>query len=229
LEMNQLVIPFLKQKIDSITKELEAYSKIRNPSEAIKEEIRNMRIFVDESLYFLDEKKKLLNEKGNELYNRWLELKNIRTKQVFQSTNVKLNILRFPTLYKDNPHIYDYAFVMTYLEPTNDKERLGTKEVERRENVKKYKIFLKIYVNDIFVAKSKTYELKWPNFEVEINNLFELTVYSRPTKIEVEIYMGTFLFDVISRFEIEAPGIFMNSITSSTSLFEEIDFENTDN
>ena len=48
-EMNQLFIPYLKQKIDSITAELDIYSKIRNPSEAVKEEIRNMRIFLEET------------------------------------------------------------------------------------------------------------------------------------------------------------------------------------
>ena len=225
-EMNQLFIPYLKQKIDSITAELDIYSKIRNPSEAVKEEIRNMRIFLEETLQIMEKRKKNLNEKANELYNKWLELKNIRTKQVYQSTNIRLNVLRFPTLHLDNPHIFDYAFIMTYTEPTIDNERIGSKEVLRRKTVKDYKIFLKIYINDVFVVKSNTYLMKWPNFEVDINNLFEFTVFTRPTKIEIEIYMGKFLFDIISRFEIEAPGIFMNTITCTTSLVEEIDFEN---
>ena len=228
-EMNKLQIPYLKDKILTITKQLDEYSQYKEPSESIKLETKYMKIFVQEAMKFLEDGKKNLNIKANLLYNKWLELKNLRDMQKYKSTNLRLNVLKFPTTNKENPNIFDYGFVLTYSEPTQEEKILPKTEIERRNKVKKLKCFIKIYVNGIYVTESPKYTLIWPNFELDINNLFNLNVYTRPTKIEFEIYLGSSSYTKISRFEVEAPGIFMNTVTSTAPIFEEIGFGSGEN
>jgi len=86
-------------------------------------------------------------------------------------------------------------------------------------------MFAKIYVNETYVAQTKVNILQWPSFEIEFKELLQINVYTRPTKIEIELYMGTDSLNIVSRFEIEAPGIFTKTITSTSTLAEIIDFE----
>jgi hypothetical protein len=225
--MNSINIPYIKEKIMIISKRLDEYSQVKDPSEAIKLEIKNMKMFVKDSMDSLEKSKKSLNEKANLLYNKWLELKMLRERQKYQSTSLKLNVIRFPSKTQENPNIFDYAFVLSHSEPTNDELTLPKTEKDRRLKIKGLTFYLKIFVNDIFVAESKKYAVQWPNFEIDINNLFLLNVYSRPTKIEIEIYAGRYSFKKITKFEIEPPGVYMSTVTSSSALFEELEFQST--
>jgi hypothetical protein len=221
--MNKLQIPHLKEKLQIIMTQLEIYEREQNKTEEIQQEIKYIRMFMAETGKFLEEEKSRLNRLANEMYDKWLELKRIRDQQKYQSNTLKLNVLKFNNKEGDE-NIFDYAFVLTYSEPTIDPRLLPKLEVERRNRIQKLKGYVKIYVNNIFVTKSKTFELGWPSFELDINTMFNLNVYTRPTKIELELYIGNITFAKISRFEIEAPGIFMNTITSTAPMYEEVDF-----
>ena len=84
VEMNQLQIPHLIDKVTTLTKQLDELKEIINPSEAIKTEIKNMRTFSEDTMTFLIKKKEILNKKANQLYSKWLELKNLRKAQGFE-------------------------------------------------------------------------------------------------------------------------------------------------
>jgi hypothetical protein len=221
--MNKLQIPHLKEKMQIIMTQLEIYERDKNKTEEIQQEIKYIQMFMAETGKYLEEEKTKLNKLANELYNKWLELKRIRDIQKYQSNTLKLNVLKFNNK-EGEENIFDYAFVLTYSEPTLDPRLLPKHEVERRNMVQKLKGYVKIYVNNIFVTKSKIFELGWPSFELDMNTLFHLNVYTRPTKLEIEFYIGKFTYTKVSKFEIEAPGLFMNTITSTTPMYEEIDF-----
>ena len=57
-----------------------------------------MKVFINETMEYLNKEKNKLNEKANILYKTWLSLKKLRERQKYQSTNVKLTVLRFPTM-----------------------------------------------------------------------------------------------------------------------------------
>jgi len=223
-QVNMMNIPYHREKIFTISRQLDEYSKRKETSDAINLEIKYMKIFVEESVKFLENEKRILNQKANLLYNKWKELKKLRENQKFQSTNFKISVLRFPTNSNENPNIFDYAFILSNSEPTQDNKILPRVEIQRRQNIMKLKCYLKIFINNIFVADTKKYPLLWPNFEINMNDLLQVNVFSRPTKIELELYIGNFTFKKVGRFEIEPPGVFSNSVTSSSTLLEEIEF-----
>jgi len=96
-EMNKLQLPYIKEKINIINKRLDEYRKEKEQTEAQKLEIKNMKILVQEAIDFLNESKKIINLKANQLYNKWLEIKNLRIVQKYSSSNVQVNVIKFPS------------------------------------------------------------------------------------------------------------------------------------
>ena len=220
--MNRLNVPYLKEKITTIQKKMDEYSKIVEVTDAMKIEKKNMKIFLEEAITYLAEEKRLLNEKGNNLYNKWLELKNLRKNQGYTNTKLKLNVIRFECN-DQNPNIFDYAFILTDDEKEFDPTKVPKSEMNRINNIQNNIVFIKVYINGIFAFETKPSNIRWPNFEVEINQLFILTLYTRPAKMEIELYINK---ELIRKFEAEPPGIFAKTVTSSSTLYEIVPFGN---
>ena len=215
--LNMLNIPYLKKKRKNIQLKLDSYNNIHQLNEAQEIEIKNMKIFLDETSKLLAKEKKIINQKANLLYNKWLDLKKIRRDQGFTGNPIKLNVIRFNDNDKD-PNIYDYAFILT-----NDKEVdiLPKEEENRRNKITKNLVHLKIYINGAFAFETKPSPMIYPGYEVEINSQFVMNLYTRPTKFEIELYINNRLE---KKFEAEPPGMFSKTVTSSAILYEEIDF-----
>jgi hypothetical protein len=224
-EMNMLRIPYLKEKLSVILKQYQIYEKEKNPNPALLQEMKYIQMFISETKTFLEEAKEKLNAKANLLYSTWLRLKKLRDDQKFQSTNLKLSVLKFQNGENWMDSMFDYAFILHYSDPTADTKIIPRRELDRRSRIIKVRSYVKIYINGVYVTKSDIYNLTWPNFELVIDTLFNVNIYTRPTKIELELYQGNITFDKIARFEIEAPGIFMNTVTSTSTLMEEVNFE----
>ena len=222
--MNNLHIPYLKEKIKSITIKLDSYNNIHEKTDLQETEIKNMNIFLTQAAQLLREEKQIINNKANALYNKWLDLKTIRRTQGYQNTTLKLNIIRFNSN-NSNPNIFDYAFIITNPELENV-QSTPKDEINRRNKIKNYLIFIKVYINNVFAFQTKPCELQWPSYEVEINSQFIMNLFTRPTKFEVELYINK---KIVKKFEAEPPGMFSKSVTSSSSLFEEIEFGEKDN
>ena len=219
--LNMLNIPYLKKKRKNIQMKLDSYNNIHQLNDAQEIEIKNMKIFLDETSKLLNKEKKIINQKANLLYNKWLDLKKIRREQGFIGNPLKLNVIRFNDNEND-PNIYDYAFILT-----NDKEvdPLPREEINRRAKISKNMVFLKVYINDTFAFETKPAPITYPHYEVEINAQFVMNLYTRPTKFEIELYINNKLE---KQFEAEPPGMFSKTVTSSAILYEEIDFGKKD-
>jgi hypothetical protein len=101
-----------------------------------------MKIFLDETSKLLSKEKKVINQKANLLYNKWLDLKKIRRDQGYTGTPIKLNVIRFNDNDKD-PNIYDYAFILTH---DQEVDNLPRDEISRRDKIpKKYGLFKNIH------------------------------------------------------------------------------------
>jgi hypothetical protein len=95
--MNKLQMPFIKERIKTINTRLDELRKEREQSDAQKLEMKNMKTLVQDSIDFLYQSKKRINMKANVLYNKWLELKNLRISQKYSDSNLRLNVLKFPS------------------------------------------------------------------------------------------------------------------------------------
>ena len=73
--LNMLNIPYLKKKRKNIQMKLDSYNNIHQLNDAQEIEIKNMKIFLDETSKLLNKEKKIINQKANLLYNKWLDLK----------------------------------------------------------------------------------------------------------------------------------------------------------
>ena len=215
--LNLLNIPYLKRKRNNIQMKLDSYKNIHQLSEAQEIEIKNMAIFLDETAKLLAEEKKIINEKANLLYNKWLDLKDKRRAQGYSGTTVKLNVIRFHDVGMD-PNIYDYAFILTN---NNEVEDIPKEEKNRRDKIHNNQVFIKVYINNVFAFETKPAPMTYPNYEVEINSQFVMNLYTRPTKFEIELYINKHL---VKKFEAEPPGMFSKTVTSSAILYEEIQF-----
>ena len=215
--LNLLNIPYLIKKRNNIQMKLDSYHNIHQLNEAQEIEIKNMEIFLTETGKLLAEEKQILNNKARLLYNKWEDLKNKRKSQGYNGTKVKLNVIRFLDHGVD-PNLCDYAFILT-----NEKENMEIprEEKNRRDKVKNNMAYLKIYINGVFAFETKPAPMNYPTYEVEINSQFVMNLYTRPTKFEIELYINK---NLEKRFEAEPPGMFSKTVTSSSILYEEIQF-----
>ena len=220
--LNRLNIPYLKEKITIISQKMEELNNLRQKTEAQEKELKNMKIFLDESAQYLSDEKSNLNAKAQQIYNKWKELKRIRESQKYQNTKLKLNVLRFNSN-EINPNIYDYAFILTNPEIQSDDSLIPKNEIQRREKIKDLQCYLKVYINGIYAFETKHMFIQWPSFEVEFNQKFLINLYTRPTKFEIELYLNN---ELVKKFQAEPPGIFSKTVTSSASLDEVVEFGN---
>ena len=146
-----------------------------------------------------------------------MDLKKIRRNQGYTGNPLKLNVIRFND-HDEDPNIYDYAFILTNNAEVSDIPR---EELNRRNKIPKNMVFLKVYINGAFAFETRPSPIMYPHYEVEINSQFVMNLYTRPTKFEIELYINSKLE---KKFEAEPPGMFSKTVTSSSILFEEIDF-----
>ena len=184
--LNMLNIPYLIKKRNNIQMKLDSYNNIHQLNDAQEIEIKNMKIFLNETSKLLAQEKKIINQKANLLYNKWLDLKKIRRDQNYRGSAIKLNVIRFNDNEKD-PNIYDYAFVLTY---DNEEDALPRDEINRRDKIHKNMVYIKVFINGAFAFETKPSPMTYPNYEVEIKSQFVMNLYTRPTKFEIELYIN---------------------------------------
>lgn len=91
---------------------------------------------------------------------------------MFASTNVMLKIHKN----EDSGEIY---FNLTKEEPSGKLDRgknsgsaLPHAEISRRNNAMNIRAYVRLKINGKFVSNTKKAKLSWPNFEIEVSELF---------------------------------------------------------
>jgi len=95
-QINLARIPHLKEKIATMAMQLDEYDSIKDLGDSKESEKVNLKMQFDDTINKLEDEKEKINEKANLLYNKWLELKQIRINQRYSSTNVTLKVMKFP-------------------------------------------------------------------------------------------------------------------------------------
>lgn len=233
-KMNTQNIAYLIEKNKLIHSQLDFYNKMIEKNKYVLNEENALNMLLKENEKEIVKEKEAIKNLGKQLYDVWLELKQERKIQGFNSTTGKLSVLKFENSgsYVEEhmkAHGFNYAFILQYIEPTLDSSFVNSGELARRKKLKEVECFFKIYVNGVYASKTDKKFIVWPANEIDFNELIYINVYTRPSKIELELHINNgFDTEIGARFEIEAPGIFMNTITSSSALIEKIRFNDFD-
>lgn len=97
-------------------------------------------------------------------------------------------------------------------------------ERHRRQRVQQTRVFIRIYINDVYVARTRKQYIDWPSFEVTFLEKFQIYLFTKPGSIKFQIVMGTFRETTVDTIEIDIPGDTVNTLTSSSVIYREKEF-----
>lgn len=88
----------------------------------------------------------------------------------------------------------------------------------------KVRAYVRLMINGRYVTRTRKAFLKWPNFEIEVGEQFQVCLFTMPSSIQLEIVVGTFKEYLVDVVDVEVPGYFVKALTSASSLVKEISF-----
>ena len=143
---------------------------------------------------------------------------------MYSVSSVKLQVREF----QEAGQRMEYDFYLRGEEPSKEKKyddrALPGSETKRRNNVNQTRIFLRLLVNNVYVARTRKQFIRWPQFEVPFMERFQLHVFTRPVDIEVQVCTGLRWSRTIAKFKFEPPGLNVNALTSAATVFREENF-----
>ena len=161
-----------------------------------------------------------MQEHADILYRKWKEIKELRKKNMYSATNLKMKVNK-----GNGGEIY---FNLVYEEPSF-KQFNGTalphSEVTRRNNAISIRAYVRLIINGKYVTRSNKRLLKWPNLEIEIAEQFQVCLFTMPSSIQLELVVGgIFKEHLIDVLNIEVPGSHVKALTSAATLVKELPF-----
>lgn len=126
-----------------------------------------------------------MQEMALKVYGKWKQIKEIRKTQGFSSTNVRMKVHKQPSIggEHDNGEFY---FNMMHEESSGKKydgTNLPGSEVSRRSHIQSVRAYVRLIINGKYVSRTKKAYLKWPNFEIEIGEQFQVCLFTMPSSI----------------------------------------------
>jgi hypothetical protein len=98
-----------------------------------------------------------------------------------------------------------------------DNSELASSEKDRRLSAGRERFYIKLIVNGKNVATSAKANMKHPNYEVAIDEVFQLNTFTMPRSIEMDIYMvGTCCDTLVDRVAIQVPGEHVRTLTCTS-------------
>lgn len=134
------------------------------------------------------QEKKIVKELGIKLYEKWLELKQVRKKQDYETSTVELKVKEFELQNRKR----EYIFYLNNKEPidkTYSGRPIPSYEISRRKKVRSINAYVDMFVNGHKVERSRTANVSWPSFEAEFGDMFTLFLYTMPKSIELRLYI----------------------------------------
>lgn len=188
------------------------------------QEVELLRKHLEDTHKKLNDEKAAIQEQAEALYNKWTELKELRAANGYTSTCVKLGVRQYHDVKQD-----EYDFFLQPQEPSADTTILGVRipniELSRRKSIQAYRVFLRILVNGIYVARTTKKFMKWPQFQVSFSERFQLHLFSRPVKIRLEVCSGFTFPKTLARMEFNPPGLNVSALTSTAKIYKKLEFE----
>ena len=154
------------------------------------------------------------------VYKKWREIKELRKKNGFSSTNIKMNVHKGL-----NDELY---FNIVHEEPSSKQfggAALPSSEVTRRNNTQRVRAYVRVIINGHYVTRSRKVFLRWPNLELDILEQFEVYLFTMPSSIQLELVVGgLFTEQLVDVINVEVPGSHVKALTSAATLIKDIFF-----
>jgi hypothetical protein len=211
------MIPFYESRLSSLRSEL---FKAEDSKRSDHDHVRFLKNSIKDIKSKRNSEKKNTKELGIKLYEKWLELKEIRKKQDFESTTVDLKVKEFD-LPNGKKEIIFFLNSKEIQDKTLSGKSMPSSELSRRKRIKTLTAKIDIFVNGKKVDTSRPANVSWPNFEADLGDQFLLFLYTMPKSIELKITLeGT----EICFIPVEIPGTKVDALTSTYALAKEIVF-----
>ena len=90
-----------------------------------------------------------------------------------------------------------------------------------RTRALKTSVSCRLLVDGEIVARSKAVPLNWPAYDVDLLDMFQIHVFTLPSKIQLEVLINS---QVVDRFDLIVPGGHVKSLTSASRSVKEYEF-----
>ncbi len=132
--------------------------------------------------------------------SKWAELKSQRDKQGFTGQPFKLSVRE----YMSTENQTEMELQLNPATITKEKQK-GPKQVVK----------VVISINGFKAAESDWAEMEWPNYEINLQEMFSVILYTKPSQVKVELFRKGLVQSKISEFFLEVPGENVDTLTSS--------------
>ena len=91
----------------------------------------------------------------------------------------------------------------------------------RKSQTEATTVYCKLLIDGVQVAETRRLPLKWPSYEVDLSDQFQIHVFTLPSKVQLEIMIKDKLAD---RLDLVIPGGHVKALTSASRLIKEYEF-----
>jgi hypothetical protein len=78
--------------------------------------------------------------------------------------------------------------------------------------------YVRLIINGRYVTRSRKAFLKWPSFEIEFTEQFQICLFTMPSSIQLEIVIGgAFKESLVDVIDLEVPGSHVKALTSAAT------------
>lgn len=187
----------------------------------LNEKLQMIRKHLEHANKQLEEEQAAIQSGAESLYMKWQKLKDLRAAQRYSSTTTKLSVREF----REPGAETEYDFFLSSQEPSTEQNQpVPSIELSRRRSIQATRVFIRIYINGMYVARTKKVFLKWPQFEVYFGERFQIHLFTRPVNVYLEICTGFRWTKKIGTALVEAPGLNVNSLTSACEMYRNVTF-----
>jgi len=155
------MIPFYMDRIDFISKEIEAKQARRNRGESILQADLDFLLKTrDEVENSLQKEKFEVNRMANGLYDLWTQILAEREHQKFLSTNVELKVHK----QQMDDGCVDELLDLKYDNSITPEKELPSAERSRQSKLRRLQVYAVLLINERKVSKTNKVAMNWPNF-----------------------------------------------------------------
>lgn len=215
------LIPHLRKQLEMLTRE---HQKIATHHDVLPKEIEIIEKEIQLVQQMLEKERNDLQTLVAGIYKTWEEIQKIRTGNSFTSTTVRLNVRQYKSEENTN-EVELFLSQQDFSQATDTRGKvLPYHERERRKNIRKNKVWIKIYIDGRYVGRTNPKPIAWPGFEIDFLEKFQIYLFRKPATIEFQVYMGVLSPVKIDTIEIDIPGENANTLTSSSTIYREKSF-----
>lgn len=212
------MIPFYDNRIESLKDEI---YRAEGAKKVDEDHIAFLKATLNDVRKKKSKEKNLIKDLGFKLYNAWVELRQIREKQDFESTSVHLTAHETP-LPNGKKEIIFYLNHKTPLDKTiKQGKSIPSYEMSRRNKIRSLKAKVEVIVNGFKVETTKEAHVSWPGLEAEFGDQFVLFLYTMPKSIELKLSINN---NLICSVPVEVPGSKVEALTSTYAITKEVKF-----